>query len=71
MKEYAPIKCPVCGEMYDWKYVGSDKQGFSAGKAAVSAVAFGPLGLAAGALGKKKSTYYCGKCGFSRSYDVR
>ena len=48
MKEYAPIKCPVCGEMYDWKYVGSDKQGFSAGKAAVGAVAFGPLGLAAG-----------------------
>ncbi len=39
MKEYAPIKCPVCGEMYDWKYVGSDKQGFSAGKAAVGAVA--------------------------------
>jgi hypothetical protein len=71
MKETAPLRCPVCGDPYSWHYVGSDKGGFSAGKAALGAVAFGPVGLAAGALGKKKSTYYCGKCGFTRQYDPK
>lgn len=69
MKQTAPFKCPMCGEMYQWKYVGSDNAGFSKGKAAIGAVALGPLGLAAGALGKKKLTYCCGKCGFTRMYD--
>lgn len=71
MGQAVPLKCPCCGEMYEWKYVGMDNKGFSAGKAALGVVALGPLGLAAGALGKKKATYYCGKCGFSRSYDSR
>ena len=57
--------------MYGWKYVGTDKAGFSKGKAAIGAVAFGPIGLAAGALGKKKVTYYCSNCGFSRQYDPK
>ena len=70
MKEKAPVKCPMCGDLYHWKFAGTDNKGFSAGKAAVGAVALGPLGLAAGALGKKKRTYYCSNCGFSRSYDL-
>lgn len=70
MKNYAPAKCPICGEMRMWRYAGNQNGGFSKGKAAVGAVAFGPLGLAAGALGKKKALYYCGKCGFSNSYDL-
>ena len=45
------------------------KKGFSVGKAAFGGVLLGPLGLLGGALGKKKSTYYCGKCGFSHEYD--
>lgn len=39
--------------------------GISLGKAAVGAVALGPIGLAAGALGKKKTTYRCSHCGFT------
>lgn len=70
VKQLAPNSCPMCGEVYQWKFVGTDQQGFSKGKAALGAVALGPLGLAAGALGKKKMTYYCGKCGFTRSYDA-
>lgn len=71
MKEIAPTRCPACGELYEWKYVGTGRGGFSGGKAALGAVAFGPIGLAAGALGKQKVTYYCCKCGFSRDYDPR
>lgn len=52
-----------------WTEAGTRGEGFSAGKAAIGAVALGPLGLAAGALGKRKHVYYCGKCGFSKSYD--
>lgn len=63
-----PRACPCCGAKAEWKYVGTDNKGFSAGKAAVGIIALGPLGAAAGALGKKKSTYYCGRCGCSRSY---
>lgn len=70
MKQLAPFSCPMCGETHQWRYVGTDNQGFSKGKAALGAVALGPLGLAAGALGKKKATYCCGNCGFSRSYDM-
>jgi len=31
-------------------------------------VLLGSVGLVEGALGKNKSTYYCGKCGFSHEY---
>ena len=39
--------------------------GFSGGKAALGAVVFGPIGLAAGAFGKKKVMYQCQKCGYT------
>lgn len=32
-------------------------------------ILLGQVGLLGGALGKKKSTYYCGKCGFSHEYN--
>lgn len=64
----APNKCPMCGEITNWKKVDTDKKGFSVGKAAVGAVLLGPVGLVGGALGKKVSTYYCGKCNFSHEY---
>lgn len=35
------------------------------GKASVDTVALGLIGLAAGALGKKKTTYRCSHCGFT------
>lgn len=64
----APSKCPMCGETNNWKKVDTDKKGFSVGKAAVGGILLGPVGLVGGALGKKKSTYYCGACGFSHEY---
>lgn len=38
------------------------------GKAAAGAILLGPVGLVGGALGKKKQSYYCGKCGFNHEY---
>ena len=63
-----PGKCPMCGEIINWKKVDEQNKGFSVGKAAVGAVLFGPVGLVGGALGKKKVNYYCGKCGFNHEY---
>ncbi len=65
----APSRCPMCGESIKWKLVDVSKKGYSLGKAAVGTVLLGPIGLAAGALGKKKVTYACGKCGFQHEYD--
>jgi len=45
--------------------VGERTGGFSGGKALVGAVLVGPIGLAAGALGKKKTTYQCNRCGYT------
>ena len=45
--------------------IGERTGGFSGGKAVVGAVIAGPIGLAAGALGKKKTTYHCKKCGYT------
>ena len=64
----APDKCPMCGEKTTWKLVDSSNKGFSVGKAAVGAVLLGPVGLVGGALGKKRESYYCGKCGFHHDY---
>jgi hypothetical protein len=38
--------------------------GFSGKKAVLGAVIAGPVGVAAGALGKKKVTYKCSSCGY-------
>lgn len=55
--------CPKC-RMGWMKSIGERKGGFSAGKAAVGAVIAGPIGLAAGALGRKKVMYQCDRCGY-------
>lgn len=39
--------------------------GFSAGKAAIGAVVAGPIGIAAGALGRKRTLYRCTNCGYA------
>lgn len=69
-KNLAPSKCPACGESAGWSCVGESKKGFSVGKAAAGAILLGPIGLAGGALGKKKQTYYCRNCGFREDYDA-
>ena len=71
---YEGMQCPKC--KYTWalnpgqhmgimKAMGTRTGGFSAGKAIAGAVVAGPLGLAAGALGKKKTTYRCTNCGYT------
>ena len=45
--------------------IGERKGGFSGGKAVAGAIIAGPVGVAAGALGKKKITYQCKKCGYT------
>ncbi|HHX96354.1 MAG TPA: hypothetical protein GX687_02670 [Clostridia bacterium] len=64
----APMACPMCGEIDKWKKVDTQNKGFSVGKAAIGGVLLGPVGLVGGALGKKKSRYYCGSCKFSHEY---
>ncbi len=66
----APNKCPMCGTYSKWKKVDESKKGFSVGKAAVGAVLLGPVGLVGGALGKKRTFYCCGSCGFQHEYDA-
>ena len=57
------MPCPKCRVGY-LRAVSERKGGFSGGKAVAGAILLGPLGLAAGALGKKKTTYQCNKCGY-------
>ena len=57
-------QCPKCRLGY-LRAIGERTGGFSGGKAAVGAVLLGPIGLAAGALGKKKVMYQCQKCGYT------
>ena len=56
--------CPKC-HLGCMQAVGERTGGFSGGKAAVGAIIAGPIGLAAGALGKKKKTYRCNRCGYT------
>lgn len=55
--------CPSCF-IGDLVPVGERTGGFSGGKAVAGAVIAGPVGLAAGLLGKKKVTYQCNRCGY-------
>lgn len=55
--------CPKCHTGY-LRAVSERKGGFSGGKAVAGAILLGPLGIAAGALGKKKVMYQCSKCGY-------
>jgi predicted RNA-binding Zn-ribbon protein involved in translation (DUF1610 family) len=55
--------CPKCYVGY-LRAVSERKGGFSGGKAVAGAILLGPLGIAAGALGKKKVMYQCSKCGY-------
>ncbi|MBQ7548538.1 MAG: hypothetical protein IJT03_02405 [Clostridia bacterium] len=57
--------CPKCRALYSLVPVSERRGGFSAGKAVAGAIIAGPVGIAAGALGKKKTTYQCRKCGFT------
>ena len=59
------LTCPRCAGFCTLKPAGERVGGFSAGKAAVGGILLGPIGLAAGALGKKKTLYVCEKCGYS------
>lgn len=61
----APTDCPKCRALYSMQAVSERTGGFSAGKAIAGAVIAGPVGVAAGALGKKKVTYQCRKCGYT------
>lgn len=61
--------CPKCsGKLVP---VGERTGGFSAGKAVVGAVVAGPVGVAAGALGKKLITLQCEKCGYTVETDEK
>ena len=55
--------CPKC-RMVFLTAVSERTGGFSGGKAVLGAVLLGPIGVAAGALGKKKVLYRCNKCGY-------
>lgn len=39
----APNRCPVCGEVLQWKLVDTSNKGFSVGKAAVGLFCLAPL----------------------------
>lgn len=55
--------CPKC-RMGFLNAVSERTGGFSGKKAVLGAVIAGPVGIAAGALGKKKVTYKCSSCGY-------
>lgn len=53
------INCPKCGS----SDITGGTKGFGAGKAAAGLVVAGPVGLAAGAIGKNKAMNSCMACG--------
>ena len=56
--------CPKCRIGF-MNAVGERTGGFSGTKAVIGAALAGPIGVAAGALGKKKTTYKCSSCGYT------
>ena len=61
--------CPKCGGTL--VAVGERTGGFSGKKAVVGAVVAGPVGVAAGALGKQLVTLKCEKCGYTVETDAK
>ena len=61
--------CPQCGGKL--VPVGERTGGFSGTKAVVGAVLVGPMGVAAGATGKKLVTLQCVKCGYTIETDEK
>lgn len=59
----ATVFCPKCRKIMS--PISERTGGFSGGKAVLGAVVAGPIGLAAGALGKKKTMYRCSSCGYT------
>lgn len=55
------IKCPKCGS----HQLSVDKKGYSLGKGAFGTILLGPIGLAAGGIGKNKVNITCLNCGYS------
>lgn len=53
------VKCPKCSS----DQISGGTRGFGAGKAAAGLVVAGPVGLAAGAIGKNKAMNSCMACG--------
>jgi len=58
----APTTCPKCGKTGTMEMVSERQGGVSGGKAAVGAILLGPIGLFAGALGKKQTLFVCNNC---------
>lgn len=56
-------RCPKCGSS-SISPVSERQGGVSAKKALIGTVIAGPVGLAAGALGKKKVLYQCSSCSY-------
>ena len=63
-KDLAYTICPHCKKGF-LKPAGERTGGFSVKKAALGGVLLGPIGVAAGALGRKKKTYVCDHCGYT------
>ena len=63
------VRCPKCKSL-NCTLLDQDKRTISGGKALVGAALLGPIGLAAGLMGKKaKYLFYCNDCG--RRFDVK
>jgi len=59
MSETDEVRCPNCNS----NQIKVLTKGFGLGKAAVGAIALGPIGLLGGLLGSKKIKIVCLKCG--------
>lgn len=64
MKDLNFKRCPKCA-MGFMTAQGERNGGFSGGKALLGAALVGPIGLVAGALGKKKTLYVCNRCNYT------
>lgn len=60
----APETCPKCNTEGTFDPKSERRTSFSVGKAVVGHVLLGPVGIAAGVMGKKKVKYQCRFCGY-------